>query len=207
MKKIISLTLCMALLFSLAARCFAEDFSVMEESCSEPPTTSVNIPEGSPEWLILNNMSFTFYIANSKAYVSYFVASNHRGIDVTVKLYKGLFSIFSFASDEQSTDKKYISGVFNAPVDGFAKYRVEITVNAGGEKIKKEKYFTYDDNLFVGDVSGDGKINTYDARMILRYSAKLQKLSRAQLELADIDRNSVVNVSDARCALIMASRM
>ena len=48
-----------------------------------------------------------------------------------------------------------------------------------------------------GDVSLDGKINSYDALNVLQYSTGSITLSSMQIKLADVDRNSKVNSADA----------
>lgn len=58
--------------------------------------------------------------------------------------------------------------------------------------------------VVMGDVAGpiegggDGKINTADAREVLRYALKIVSFSEAQAAAADIDASAVVNTADAR---------
>ena len=56
----------------------------------------------------------------------------------------------------------------------------------------------------AGDVNGDGELSIVDARTVLRYAAKLDTPSKAQLKTADIDGDGVVTVSDAREVMYMA---
>ena len=53
----------------------------------------------------------------------------------------------------------------------------------------------------TGDVNGDGSVKAADARLALRYSAKLEDLSEEQLSAADVDNSGIVNASDARTIL------
>lgn len=56
-----------------------------------------------------------------------------------------------------------------------------------------------------GDVNGDGKVTSADARLILRFSVQLDKpASDAVRLLADVDENGSVNTADARKALRIA---
>ena len=59
----------------------------------------------------------------------------------------------------------------------------------------------------LGDVNGDGKITSADARVVLRCAARLEPLSSAQTQAADADRSGKVNSSDARLLLRVASKM
>ena len=59
----------------------------------------------------------------------------------------------------------------------------------------------------LGDVNGDSKITAADARIALRYSAKLEKLTDEQIKAADVDNSGKVNASDARKILRVASKL
>lgn len=52
-----------------------------------------------------------------------------------------------------------------------------------------------------GDVTGDGKVNSSDALMILQSSVGLKKLSKNQKTAADVDGNDKVNSADALLVL------
>ncbi len=52
-----------------------------------------------------------------------------------------------------------------------------------------------------GDVDGDGNISASDARLALRASVELDKLSTEQYLAADIDNDSSISASDARILL------
>ena len=59
----------------------------------------------------------------------------------------------------------------------------------------------------LGDVSGDGRITSADARLALRCAAKLERLSEARTLAADADRSGKVNSSDARILLRVAAKL
>ena len=61
--------------------------------------------------------------------------------------------------------------------------------------------------LCYGDVNLDYKVNSADARLLLRFCARLCTLKRKQCVIGDIDRSGRVNSSDARKALRLASRL
>ena len=56
-----------------------------------------------------------------------------------------------------------------------------------------------------GDVNQDGKVTASDARLALRYSAKLQMLTNAQMKAADANADGKVTAADARILLRYAA--
>lgn len=58
-----------------------------------------------------------------------------------------------------------------------------------------------------GDVDGDGKVTAADARKILRASAKLIKLTPAEIMRADFDSDGRVTASDGRNALRKSAKL
>lgn len=57
----------------------------------------------------------------------------------------------------------------------------------------------------IGDVNGDGGIKAADARLALRYSAKLEEFTDEQVAAADVDASGQVTASDARKILRVAA--
>lgn len=55
--------------------------------------------------------------------------------------------------------------------------------------------------LLLGDVNGDGKVETVDARLILRVAAGIEKCNDEFILSGDMDGNGVITVSDAVQAL------
>ncbi|MBQ6165250.1 MAG: hypothetical protein IJK23_12310 [Clostridia bacterium] len=60
--------------------------------------------------------------------------------------------------------------------------------------------------LAPGDVNGDGKVNSSDARTVLRAAAKLEDLTDAQEKAADVDGDGRVTSADAREILKKAAK-
>ena len=60
---------------------------------------------------------------------------------------------------------------------------------------------------YVGDIDGNGKITASDARMILRVSAKLDKIDDDKMNLADVNGDKKITASDARTVLRMSARL
>lgn len=53
----------------------------------------------------------------------------------------------------------------------------------------------------LGDVDGNGSIESADARLALRASVQLENLSTEQMQAADADGNGLVESGDARLIL------
>lgn len=58
-----------------------------------------------------------------------------------------------------------------------------------------------------GDVNGDTEITAVDARLALRFSAKLEKPSEKQLISADLNNNSAIDAAEARKILRAAAKL
>ena len=59
----------------------------------------------------------------------------------------------------------------------------------------------------LGDLNFDGKVQAADARLVLRYVAKLDSLTPKQLQVADMDGDGKVSASDARIILRIAAKL
>lgn len=59
----------------------------------------------------------------------------------------------------------------------------------------------------LGDLNDSGKMNSADARMLLRYSAKLESIDEEHLKLADYSCDGKVNSADARLLLRAAAKV
>lgn len=59
----------------------------------------------------------------------------------------------------------------------------------------------------MGDVNFDGKVTAADARQILRASARLELLNKAQLQVADLNGDTKITAQDARLALRIAAKL
>ena len=61
--------------------------------------------------------------------------------------------------------------------------------------------------LLSGDVDGSGRVNSSDARLVLRAAARMETLSAEQFAAADVDGSGKVNSADARRILRAAARI
>ena len=86
-------------------------------------------------------------------------------------------------------------------------YRATIEVYSGGDRLTKRAEFSYNKSLFNGDVNNDGKITAADARLVLRFSAGLQKYTASQRKKADVNGDGRITAADARLVLRIAASM
>ena len=59
----------------------------------------------------------------------------------------------------------------------------------------------------MGDVNGDNKITAADARLVLRVSAKLEKLSQDAMAVADATKDNKITAADARLILRVSAKL
>lgn len=65
----------------------------------------------------------------------------------------------------------------------------------------------YSSNVSLGDVNGDGKITSADARTILRHSARLEMLEGDALTAADVNFDGKITSADARTVLRVSAKL
>lgn len=74
----------------------------------------------------------------------------------------------------------------------------DITIESGNDALLNAKiHFEASESNAVGDVDGDGKINSSDALACLQYSVGKTGLTENAFKVADVDKNGKVNSSDA----------
>lgn len=205
MKRIICILICFLMLLSSVINSYAEDETDIRDEIID------NIIEGArPPYAEINNISLTFYIVNGKAYASYSVSSKTAGVTVNVKLEKQTLGfLWTDVGEKQTdkTDKKYISGSYSAAVTDSGTYRIVLEIKANGETEEIKEVCEYDKTKVYGDAVADGVIRANDARLILRYSARLQRYTEKQRIMCDIDRNGTITAADARITLRLAAKL
>lgn len=211
MKRIVALLICILTVFGCSLSAFAENYSDAEISESLPSTTAPVQDSAKPNYTNINNIGITFYVINGRACASYYVSSQKNGVTVSVKIEKrtlGFIWVDVSEEKQEKTDKKYLSGSYSVPVSDSGVYRVAVEAKSGGEKVTKTATFEYDDKILMGDANSDGVIRANDARLILRFSAKLQYFfSKEQKKVCDIDKDGYVTAADARIALRMSASL
>ena len=207
MKRILSALIVLTLLLSAVVTVSAEESSVPDLERPVEPTVSA-IPDSHPQWKNLSNVSVTFYILAGKADIFYTVSSSSADISVKAELYKnGLFPKNITEKEFSSVNRKFVSGSLTAPITEDGTYTVKITVKSGKDKAVITKEYQYRAADYIGDVNYNGQIQADDARRILRFSAKLDKLTNDMKNVCDADRNGNVSAADARIVLRRAARI
>lgn len=104
-----------------------------------------------------------------------------------------------------------IADAFLVP-DGYRGYASEdepvlqiMQIIGGQEKLVEEYDIHWLKAGRLGDVNGDGKVNTIDARWALQAASGVRVLTEAQKAAADVNGDGKVNTIDARWILQMAS--
>lgn len=203
MKRLIAFVMCFVLFLALPVfpSAYEEESG---PSVPERPTYSAAIPEYSN----INSSSITFYMVGNNAVVSYFVASNVNGINVTMQLYGGFLCMQKIGRPVNvSTGKSYISGECTIPAAGSGKYVIVVTIESGKDKTEIKDEFNYNADFAAGDANGDGVVRADDARRILRFAAKLDSYDSAVIRKCDINSDSKLTAADARIALRISARL
>lgn len=93
--------------------------------------------------------------------------------------------------------------IHNIDTSVIGKYPVTVVC---GEFTAEFEYIVAKRNeIRIGDVNFDGKVNSADARLALRASAKLEDLSAEAMLAADVDLDNKVEAADARKILRVAA--
>ena len=62
-------------------------------------------------------------------------------------------------------------------------------------------------DIAKGDINGDGNINAADARLALRFSARLETLTEEQQIVADVNNDNKITAADARIILRVSAKL
>ena len=206
MKRILSIILVMLLLLSAGITVFAENVSDIEDPVAGGGPE--DLPQITPDWIVLQNVSVTFYILAGRADVSYTVSSKSPKIEVKIEIYKnGLFPKTVTERVFTSQNKNFVSGSLTVPITEDGTYTAKITFISGSDKKILKNEYTYRASDCLGDVNFNGKIQADDARRILRYAAKIDRINNEMKSVCDVDSNGHVNAADARIVLRCAARL
>ncbi len=207
MKKIIAVILCFICLSGLGINAGAESLSELQQSTTCAPTTCA-------PWMLIESINITFFVSqNGRANVTYNVTANSDQIDVTVYVEKKNKLLgWTQVGDAENlkTEKRYINGTYSVPVSSEGEYRAVIIVvpaESKYETAKRTAGFTYDKTGFVGDVNSDGVVNAIDARLALRFAARLEKYTDAQKKLCDVNGDRKITSADARHILRISAKL
>ena len=203
LKKIISLCLCCCLVFATGIISRAED--------------SEGIMPLALQYINVDSVSLTFYISDDGfANIQYTVSVSGKD-DITVKTYieKNYLSLFWTRVDIGTEDNKWIDnpdkrfyiGNHGAQLIESGLYRATVEIISGSDKIVKRAEFRYNKNITIGDVNDDSRITAADARLILRFSADLERFSASQKEKSDVNGDGRITAADARLVLRISASL
>ena len=164
------------------------------------------------------NSSLTFYISDgSIATLMYTVSGLADSGKIIVKTYieRKTLGVFWSKIDlgngsTEWTDSSmsiYTSKTHSVKVSKNGTYRATMVIYVDGDSITKRAEFEYNGKDVTGDVNFDGKVTASDARLILRYTALLERFSSSQRERADMNADGRITASDARQALRKAANL
>lgn len=116
---------------------------------------------------------------------------------------------FAHVGSKQLTDEKYEICMFIFRINdrnaGEQTIKISGTgslASAQGDSVTVNLQYTPElPEYTLGDVNSDGSITASDARLALRASVSLEKLSETQTLAADVDKNKKITASDARMIL------
>lgn len=164
------------------------------------------------------NSSLTFYISDGGiATLMYTVSGLADSGKIIVKTYieRKTLGVFWSKIDlgngsTEWTDSSmsiYTSKTHSVKVSKTGTYRATMVIYVDGDSITKRAEFEYKGKDVTGDVNFDGKVTASDARLILRYTALLERFSSSQRERADMNADGRITASDARQALRKAANL
>lgn len=206
MKRFSAIFICIVMLFASGFCANAED-----DTASLTPLALVQFSS-------IESSALSFFVSDGgKATVQYSVFLKNDAGPVVVKTYiekknTGLFwsRVENGMKNNEWTDryeKKYFVGTHTLKLSESGTYRAMIEIYVGSDVLKKYTEFQYDVNGLRGDVDSDGRITASDARLALRFSAKLQQSTQSQKKNADMNDDGRITAADARLILRMAARL
>lgn len=178
------------------------------ESIVSSGTTSGVKPQLKPQYSNINNASLNFYINNrGTASVLYTVSSKNTStekITVSVTIEKHLTGPFWYRLPVKYTDtfhENYHSDSFEYTVGENGRYRAVMSVNVGKDEIVLSAECDYEKGKLTGDINLDGRVTAYDARLVLRCSARLDTTNTNVKKYGDINADGKITSADARLVL------
>lgn len=214
-KKIISLLLCAVMIYSFPALSSAED----KRSDSAKNTTrqelidkikSDNEDDDKYRLILCIDNVKADYLHPCEAFTDYLKENADKYEKISDYIYDGkVLGVFDDNAylDLDSGEIKAKGGISNYII---AEALAEVYVNDRGLKnigviIEALKYvpgvssveYCGRRTIKEGDADGDGRVTAKDARICLRYSARLEYLERQTLNFLDVNSDGIVNSQDA----------
>ncbi len=193
---------------------FVDTFgSRLESFIDSFESTLGSAPQLKPSYKNTNSVSLNFYIdSNGNAYVTYSVAikeTSTQKAEAEVYIEKKLFGPFWQTLNVEYTDSFYEHhhvGSFDFKVTENGTYRAVLNVHSGEDDIELKTVCDYEKGKLIGDVNSDGRITAADARLVLRYSARLEGDSVDIRRHGDLNNDGKVTAYDARLLLKISAK-
>lgn len=220
MKKISSLILCLAILFALCTAASASFRDPVDGILMSPGLNPVvmHLDDTHFQYALyardmdkMTNGDFSIHYSENTTLISVEETGNY---DMCSVYDSGSQVNVSFMYEEYNESDAVKLFVLTFECVGEVEYpTVEITHLAGTfiKKVADVVVVEYDgeQDLSASTVPGDADLSGYitaaDARLVLRYSSKLETLSEQQLKNSDANKDGKVNASDARLILRVAA--
>lgn len=170
-------------------------------------------PSVGPVYTNTNNASLNFYINDKgQANINYTVSLKSHIVDYAnaeIVIEKHIFGPFWQQLSVKWTDtfsERYHVENITYQLNDEGLYRAVFVCRVGVDKIKLKAEAEYKSGYLIGDVNGDSRINAIDARLVLRYSAQLEK-SEMIKNRGDVNSDGKVNAIDARMLLKISATL
>ncbi len=125
---------------------------------------------------------------------------------------KFLYSFEIFLDGESIYKSEYRSDAsFSYTAEAVGTYQAFVTItdeqNNEAQLYGDSVECTDSDEIIMGDVDGNGKINSVDARLALRIASKAEKADSGRLRRSDMNNDNSVTSSDARKILRISAKL
>ena len=139
----------------------------------------------------------------TKAVVYVRASSSDNAKSYTCDISSRTASVKIKASDISSGEKNFTAKimVFSPSSSEPADVKENITVKLNSQTTVKPA------ERLNGDINNDGKITAADARLLLRYTAKLESLDSETLKYSDANKDGRISAADARLLLRVSAKL
>lgn len=151
-----------------------------------------------------DSCTLMFYVNSDSAksavvYVRASSSDNSKSYSCIISDHKA--SVKINASDIQSGEKSFTAKIMvfgsssEQPID--VKENIQIKLASSSEEKQRQ----------LGDIDNDGRISASDARLLLRYTAKLENLDSETLKYSDVNSDGRISAADARLLLRVSAKL
>ncbi|MBQ6164193.1 MAG: dockerin type I repeat-containing protein [Clostridia bacterium] len=111
---------------------------------------------------------------------------------------EGYLPVPSKVYDHLASEKDVMNALYPvSPIEGYLPAPSEVY----------DHLISEEDVIPLGDVNNDGRVNSSDARLALRFVAKLDPVDSLTFKVIDVNEDSLITASDARLILRIASKL